>query len=87
LRGVVALHVEGFREGNIISSLRLLTLPQVLLDGELRRLFAERLFIEVATLQSDVVVFVVESSFGADVLAICGGVDVSEPGARLVLSG
>lgn len=87
LRGVVALHVEGFREGNILSNLRLLTLPQVLLDEELRRLFDERLFIDVTTLRPDVVVFVVESSFGADVLAVCGGVHVSEPGARLVLSG
>lgn len=87
LRGVVALHIEGFREGNIVSSLRLLTPPQVLLDGELRRLFDERLFIDVAKLQSDVSVFVVESSFGADVLAVCGSVDVSEPGVTFVLSG
>jgi hypothetical protein len=86
LRSVVALHVEGFREGNIVLNLRILPGARVVGDAELREILAERLFLDPANLNTDANVFLLESSIGADVIAVCGEAEISEIGVTLVLS-
>lgn len=86
LRQVVAFQVEGFREGNIVLNLRLLPASRAVADAEVRSLLADRLFLEPAKLSGDAHVFQLEASFGADIIAVCGGAEVSEAGVRLALS-
>ncbi|WP_157758521.1 hypothetical protein [Cystobacter fuscus] len=86
LRRVVMFHVEGFREGNIVLNLRLLRADQVASDAEVRRILADRLFFDPAKLGADSSVFLLEASFGAEVVAICGEVEISEVGVTLALS-
>lgn len=83
LRGIVGLHVEGFREGNIVLNLRLAPTAQAARDADVVRMLAERLFLEPVDLGMDTYVFVLDGSFGADVIAVCGGAEISEPGMRL----
>jgi len=86
LRHVKALDVQGFREGNIILNLRVLPTARITSDAEILRMLADRLFLGPANLSADTMVFRLESSFGADILAICDDVEVSESGRRLTLS-
>ncbi len=86
LRQVAALHVEGFREGNIVLNMRLLPAKGAAVDAEVRAVLADRLFLDPAKLDEDSNVFLLESSFGADVVAICGSVEVSEIGVEFALS-
>ena len=86
LRQVAALHVEGFREGNIVLNMRLLPAKGAAIDAEVRAALASRLFLDPAKLDTDSNVFLLESSFGADVVAICGSAEVSEIGVKLTLS-
>ena len=87
LRQVAALDVEGFREGNIIQNLRLLPAAKAAADREVRRWLDERLYLDATKLAVDAFVFILESSYGARVVAVCGGVDVSDAGATLGVSG
>jgi hypothetical protein len=50
LRHVSALHVDGFRQGNIVLNLRTVAADQVGCDEELSRIVRERLFIKPETL-------------------------------------
>ena len=86
LRHVEALHVDGFREGNIVSNLRMLPAARAAGDVQVRGMLAERLFLDAANLRPDTVVFWLESSFGAEVVAVCAEVAVSEAGATFALS-
>ena len=86
LRHVVALHIEGFREGNILLNLRMLSAGRVAGDAEVQRILSERLFLDPAKLRADATVFLLESSFGADVVAICSEVEISEVGVMLTIS-
>ncbi|HEU5154339.1 MAG TPA: hypothetical protein VFU03_06395 [Gemmatimonadales bacterium] len=86
LRRVVAFHVEGFREENIVLNLRLLPAGRVVDDAVVGRLLADRLFLDAKNLTTDTSVFLLESSFGAEVVAVCGVVEISEIGVRLSLS-
>ena len=86
LRQVAALHVEGFREGNIVLNMRLFPAKGAAIDAEVRAILADRLFLDPAKLNEDSSVFLLESSFGADVVAICGSVEVSEIGMKFALS-
>jgi hypothetical protein len=86
LRRVVAFHVEGFREANIVLNLRLLPAGRVVDDAVVGQLLADRLFLDAKNLTADTSVFLLESSFGAEVVAVCGVVEISESGVRLALS-
>jgi hypothetical protein len=85
LRRVSALHVEGFREGNIVLNLWLLPKERLLKNAEIVRLLAERLDVDASKLASDAIVFRLDASFGADVLAVCGEAEISGVGARIAV--
>jgi len=87
LRRVTALHVEGFREGNIVLNMRMLPAGRLASEEEVRCLLADRLLVNAANLPEDVMVFVLESSFGAEVVAICYGAEVEEGSLALSRSG
>ena len=84
LRHVSALHVDGFRQGNIVLNLRTVPADQVGCDEELSRIVRERLFIKPETLPQDATLFLLESSFGAEVVAIYRDLEINE--GRWVLS-
>lgn len=86
LRGVTAMHVGGFREGNIVARLRLLPIARAAADEGLCAWLVERLYVDPATLSASTLVFVVEASYGAELIALCEEVDVGEPGSALTRS-
>src|SRR5688572_13067177 len=85
LRGLVALDVSNFREGNLVLNIRLLPAARIAGIDDVRTLLAERLFIEPAGIPTDAAIFLLESSFGADVVAICRDVQISEVRATQAL--
>jgi hypothetical protein len=80
LSGVKGLSIEGIREGNVILNLRALSISQVLRDAELSRLLSRHFSAAPANLGSGATVFWLEASYGAEVVAVCERVDVSESG-------
>ena len=78
LQRVMTFHVENFREGNVVLNLRILSPDRVLNDKDIRHALMDRVFLDAANLPDDAVVFLLESSFGAEVLAVCHGVEVSQ---------
>jgi len=87
LRDVRALHVQAFRQGNIVLSLRLVPPSVVASDPEIRRMLSERLFLDSSDMTGAATVFRLEASYGADIIAVCGAVEVSEARERLMVSG
>jgi len=87
LRGVEALSVHGLREGNIVLNLRVVLAATAGADAEMARLLSDRLYLEPRDLAADVLLFRLECSFGAEILAVCADVEVSAPGASLGPSG
>lgn len=85
LRQVSALHVDAFREGNIINNLRALRSDQLQKDEGVARWLADRLDLAVAKVPADRLVFVLESSYGASVVAVIGEFEVSELGTTLAV--
>jgi hypothetical protein len=77
LRKVRGLDVQGLREGNIVGNVRILSAAQAARDGEVVRILAERLRVDAGRLAPDVLVFWLESSYGADVIALCEAADVA----------
>jgi hypothetical protein len=77
LRGVAAFHAEGFREGNIVLNMRILTQNHAMTDEPTRRILSERLFVDDGVLPKGARVFLLESSFGAEIVAICHDVEVT----------
>ena len=83
LRHVIAFHTGNFREGNIVLNLRMLSPDRASKDGEIRRSLMDRVLLDVGTLPHDSMIFLLEASFGAEVLAVCREVEVSEGGLAL----
>jgi len=84
LHQVRGLCIQGFRQGNIILSVRVLEFSRALRDAELASQIAERLFLD-ATSATGEQVFCLDSSYGADIIAVCGRIDVSEIGGCLAV--
>jgi hypothetical protein len=80
LLGVRGLSIEGLREGNIVLNLRVLSISQALCDAEVLRMLVERVHANPGNLGAEGMVFWLEASYGAEVIAICERVDVSELG-------
>ena len=74
LSGVRALRVDGLREGNIVHAIRLHSVPAARAALDLPPLVRDRLGCDVATLPSEAFVFLLEPSYGAEVVAVCGDV-------------
>lgn len=83
LHGVAAFLLDGFREGNIILHIRVLNAGTAEESPAVRAWEAGR---RALSLDPDAVVFVLESSYGATILAVCRDVDVSPAGGTLVPS-
>lgn len=87
LEGLAALDVHGLRESNIVLSMRLLSPEAALADQSVRESIRARLYIEAATIPAGSYVFILEPSFGAEVIAICSGVEVTTGGLASVVGG
>jgi hypothetical protein len=83
LRGVVALDMGGFREGNIILNIRMVPSARAAAVPELRKLLSDRLLLDAVTRAPNAVVFLLEPSYGAEVVAVCAEADISESGATM----
>jgi hypothetical protein len=83
LIGVTALSVDAFRKGNIVLDLRVLPATTAAADAGIAKLLADRLYLAPASLAPNAVVFRLESSIGADVLAVCAEVEISAAGTTL----
>ncbi|HEY1815412.1 MAG TPA: hypothetical protein VGG74_23850 [Kofleriaceae bacterium] len=81
LRGVVSLHLDGFRQGNIVGYMWLLRGDQASANLEVRRLLIEEL--GRPALPEATLAFVIDTSYGANVIAICATAEISEPGVTL----
>jgi len=86
LRRVVALRVDDFRGGNIVHNLRLTPASSLVGDAEVHRMVVDLLELDPTRLSADTSVFRLESSIGAGVVAVCGGVEISEPGSTLSIT-
>jgi hypothetical protein len=78
LRGVRALAMDQFREGNIVGDLRLLSVAQASADAEVARRIEAKLFLEPSSIPEAARIFLLESSYGAELVAICDGIEVSD---------
>lgn len=76
LEGVSALDVDGFRESNVVLDMRVLSAARAARDAEVRARLVGRLSLEPEKLPGDALVFVLDSSFGAQVLAVCGAIAI-----------
>jgi len=83
LQRVMHLHVKDLREGNVVSDLWGLTAQQAAASTAVLRALKDHFGVDPSKLSSDSLVFRLDSSFGADVLAICGGLVISNAGTRL----
>jgi hypothetical protein len=86
LMGVTALCVNSVREGNVLLNLRILRGAQAASDAEVVQTLAERVYLDPSRLGDGKLIFLLESSYGADAIAVCDSVEVSEPGGRLIVS-
>jgi hypothetical protein len=87
LRGVKRLCVDEFREGNILLNIRVLPLAGAVSVPQLSQRLVDRLHLDLANMATDGVIFWLEGSYGAEVIAVCDSVDVSESGFHLVVQG
>lgn len=71
LNRVVAFCADGVREGNIILNIRLLNARVGAEDPELTATAKERLHVNLDAVDRALFVFQLESSYGADVIALC----------------
>jgi hypothetical protein len=83
LHRVTALHIDNFRERNIVLNLRMLGAERAAADVDGRQRLVERLFLDPAKLATESSVFLLDASFGGEVVAICSAADVSEVATTL----
>jgi hypothetical protein len=86
LRRVSSLHVGDFCQGNIVGSLWLFRGDQLAHRAHVQRALMEKLQLDAGKLAPTDMVFLLDSSYGADVVAVCGEVEVSEAGVTLARS-
>ncbi|MEQ1572560.1 MAG: hypothetical protein ABMA64_43470 [Myxococcota bacterium] len=77
LAGVRALSVDGLREGNIVHAIRLHPIAEARVQFDVPPLVQARLGLDVGTLPVDEFVFLLEPSYGADFVAVCGDVELN----------
>jgi hypothetical protein len=70
--------MDQFREGNIVGDLRLLSVAQASADAEVARRIEAKLFLEPSSIPEAARIFLLESSYGAELVAICDGIEVSD---------
>lgn len=87
LRRVSALCVDGMRQGNTILNLRIIPVARAIQDTATRELLSSRLFLEPQQALTRKVLFLLESSYGADIVALCDGANVRvDEGAWAILA-
>lgn len=74
LHGVQGLKVDNFREGNILADLWCLTVAEALQMPDVARRIADA----SGAVAPELCVFVLESSYGANLIAVCKRAEVSE---------
>ena len=74
LQGVERLKVDNFREGNILADLWWLTAEEALQTPNVSRQIADAF----GAVAPELCVFVLESSYGANLVAVCERAEVSE---------
>lgn len=82
LCGVEHLNVDEFRQGNIVVDMYVMSKELLSSSAEFSKLVASKLFIPPDKLSNDSIVFVLQSDYGAEILAICSDVIVGR--GRLV---
>lgn len=87
LVGVSALHVEGLRESNVVLNLRLLTVAAATADESVRDAMRDRLYVDASSIPAGSFIFMLEPSFGGEVIAICTSVEVSLAAVAVVVGG
>jgi hypothetical protein len=75
LHGVAHLKLDDFRQGNIISNLWWLTVPEALRVEHVARRLTEHFG---QNLPVELFVFILDSSYGAELIALCELAEVSE---------
>lgn len=83
LRGVKASCVDDLREGNVLLNLRILPVPRAVGEPEVLRMLVERLHMVPARLDNDALVFWLESSYGAEIVAVCDYIEARQGRLRL----
>lgn len=87
LSGVQRFSMDDFWEGNIVLTMGLAPLGR---DGwvtaEVARAALEKWGLAISKLPSDLSGFVLSSSYGAQLVAICENVSISEPGVGLAVT-
>jgi hypothetical protein len=86
LRGVKALDISGMRPRNIVLNLRIFPATRVSSIAEVWKKIEERLHVTQTNLPPSELIFWLESSYGAEILAVCEQVDVSEVGFKMTIS-
>jgi hypothetical protein len=81
VRGLVRLRVGGCRQGNIVGYIWALRGEQATANLEVRRMLIEEL--GRPALPDGTLAFMIDTSYGANVIAICAEAFVSEPGITL----
>lgn len=82
LSGVQYLDVDEFRQGNIVIDIYVLSKELLSRHEEFSKLVAAKLFVTAEQIRNDSIVFVLQSAYGAEIVAVCSDVNVG-PG-RLV---
>lgn len=83
MHGVTAFEARELRQGNIVFSIRLLTASEAKSDLAICQELKDRLYKDIETLEPDAIVVELLPSYGADIIAICTGLTVSEEGVTL----
>lgn len=83
LRDIRCLCMDEFRQGNIVADLRVISVVQARENPTVCKLLADRLYLDPMTLDPSLRIFSLECSYGAEVIAVCGEVDISEAGVTL----
>ena len=76
LLGVTQLSVDDFARGNSVADLRLQPASQLREEEALHRILAQRTFLDPDHVPEQKMIFMLETSYGADIIAICDGIDV-----------
>jgi hypothetical protein len=78
LRGVERFAADGFREGNIILSMWWMPVARARTDAEVCERLRTRLYVDVEALPREAMIFLLDSSYGAEAVAVCAAADVRE---------
>jgi hypothetical protein len=83
LQDLSAFDVQNFREGNIILTMQVLPIGRISERPGADEMIRRRLHIDPERLPTGRLVFLLDASYGADVLGVCGAVSVSGIGATI----